>query len=113
MQVRADDIGDDALAHGALHKIEIEVTAGMAHVEDHAALFGGAHLGKQFALLIDNRRFLRRVAMGNHITGPKRCSDLAHWDAGIAPVNHHRRPRSFASTDPQTQSLPSLYAPAF
>src|SRR4029077_7245951 len=37
VQVRADDIGDDALAHGALDKIEIKVTAGVTDVEDHAA----------------------------------------------------------------------------
>src|SRR6266576_1956236 len=51
MQVRADDIGDDALAHGALHKIEIKVAAGMADVKNHAALFGLANFRKQSALL--------------------------------------------------------------
>src|SRR5262245_29179241 len=85
----------------------------MADVEDHAALFGFAHFGEQFALLIDNRRLLRRVTMCDHIAATKRIGNLAHRDNGIAHMNHHRRFRRFAGANRQTQCLPSVLSHTF
>ncbi len=48
VQIRADDIGQYAFTHRALDKIEIEVTAGMTDVEDHAALLGFAHKRQKY-----------------------------------------------------------------
>ena len=105
--------GDDALAHGALHKIEIKVAAGMADVEDHAALFGLAHQRQKFSLVVDDRWLLRRVAVRDDIAGAQRIGDLIHADGRVADVHHDRRARRLAGLDRQAQRFSAVFADGF
>ena len=110
VQIRADDIGQYAFPHCALDKIEIEVTAGMTDVEDHAALLGLAHERQEFSMIVDDRRFLRRIAMRDDVAWPQSVGNLIHADCRAPYVNHNRSPRRLAGIDRQPQCIAAVFA---
>ena len=113
VEIGTDHVGQQAIIHGAADEIEIEVAAGVTHVENDAALLGFASRNEEAARWIDNGRLLRRVAVSDHVPGSKGVDDLFHRYAGVADVNHHGRSTSVTGLNRETQSLTPVIPHSF
>ena len=69
--------------------------------------------GKSFALVVDDRRLLRRVAVRDDIAGTQRIGDLIHADRRVADMHHDRRARRLAGLDRQAQRFAAVLADGF